>query len=165
MRKDIAKLPGCLLKMIKNRLWDRGSFMKAKLLFISSGVTYLISNLRIRLRGWCWELARLEWSRPTRRSWRKLAEGLIRDKHRDHRISWSCSCNPCEPKAAKYIEKDRERSQTAVHIWAGAQRWLTYALHHKHRKSCIRRTLPQTLSQYEHLTVTGRFPSSHWCGM
>lgn len=39
------------------------------------------------------------------------------------------------------------------------------ALHQRQRQSCKRRTLPQVLSHTVHLALTGRFPSSHWCGI
>lgn len=42
---------------------------------------------------------------------------------------------------------------------------LTIALHQRQRQSCRRSTLPQVLSHIVHLALTGRFPSSHWCGI
>lgn len=42
---------------------------------------------------------------------------------------------------------------------------LTMALHHKQRQSCKRSTLPHVLSQTAHFALTGRLPSSHWCGI
>lgn len=41
----------------------------------------------------------------------------------------------------------------------------TIALHQRQRQSCKRRTLPHVLSHTVHLALTGRFPSSHWCGI
>lgn len=42
---------------------------------------------------------------------------------------------------------------------------LTIALHHRQRQSCRRSTLPHVFSHTVHLALTGKFPSSHWCGM